>query len=61
MKVWFLWFLWFHTKDASQPIQGLRGQWTEEAMTRAVEAVTAGMSLNKASITYALPRRTLRR
>ncbi|KAJ8943082.1 hypothetical protein NQ314_009831 [Rhamnusium bicolor] len=39
---------------------GMRGQWTEEAMTRAVEAVTAEMSVNKASITYALPRRYLK-
>ncbi|KAJ8941979.1 hypothetical protein NQ314_010203 [Rhamnusium bicolor] len=48
-------------KDASQSSRGLRGQWTKEAITRAVEAVAAGMSVSKASITYALPRRTLRR
>ncbi|KAJ8969110.1 hypothetical protein NQ314_001920 [Rhamnusium bicolor] len=41
--------------------RGLRVQWTKEVMTRAIEAVAAGMSVNKASITYALPRRTLRR
>lgn len=41
--------------------RGLRGQWKQEDLTQALQAVNGGMSVNKASITFSLPRRTLRR
>lgn len=41
--------------------KGLRGQWTQDNLAKAIQAVTDGMSVNRARITYQVPRRTLRR
>lgn len=39
----------------------LRGIWAQENMSRALEAVRSGMAIYRASITFDVPRRTLRR
>lgn len=40
--------------------KGLRGQWSQEQLENAIESVTSGMSVKKASETHNIPRRTLR-
>lgn len=41
--------------------RGLRGKWSNENLAGALGAVVSGMSVIRASITYHIPRRTLRR
>lgn len=41
--------------------KGQRSQWSQENMTKAIAAVKGGMAIYRASITYHIPRRTLRR